>query len=692
MAYNTNKSSAKPTRQLAHINHDQQLHSIELKYLQQINNFAILNKDEDLRRLRVQAILLEDDNTTLEEQLVLSETTNAETAAEKESLVAELEEHLGTIQAQENQIRRHEREYAQLTTELQSMSSVTKDSANILAEKLALSREVAVLRPEIEHLRSQISHQQSTLAEKLSLERQVNTLEVELANEKKATKRILEKRDSIDRVEDELRTKLRDVEKRLAAEKAERQRIEDQLENERRDHQYARDSQDTSRESESDLRKKLHDTQRQLRLAKEDYERVKDEMEAQQNASKKATKKAAAGSAAEEELRAELEAAQAKLEAAIKDKRAYREECDKNVAEAESRAEGHERKFEKLKTKFRELQEQVKQVKGDLQASQKAHASLEEEVKQLRGSSKTQTVRTKKGHEAGGPDFSHITIQTPGGSNESTGIRRGRKPLLQTTRPGEKSDFTITPFLNRSKDMDDSNENVNTSAAPSVGEVAAAPEAQASSPPPEDIPVDTAGHDEERQEAEEPAEAEEEQSKPAPKPRGRPKKVVADTAAESNDSQPAPKPRPKKRKSLEQTRAEATPFDPDSMPVAKKPKVKLGAKNSKLSAADSGKDADDSAPTAAVVAAAFPPEQKKRIRKFGAAKTIFDDDDDGELPAAAVDLPGVTGGGGGVRVPMSTSKRAGKTQLSGVQNAFAAGKSFSPLKRHRRGVGASFLA
>jgi len=140
MAYNTNKSSAKPTRQLAHINHDvrlhqqdapnlvrkhpqanrldssqQQLHSIELKYLQQINNFAILNKDEDLRRLRVQAILLEDDNTTLEEQLVLSETTNAETAAEKESLVAELEEHLGTIQAQENQIRRHEREYAQLT-------------------------------------------------------------------------------------------------------------------------------------------------------------------------------------------------------------------------------------------------------------------------------------------------------------------------------------------------------------------------------------------------------------------------------------------------------------------------------------------------------------------------------------------------------------------------------------------------
>lgn len=140
MAYNAKKPSAKPTRQLAHINHDvriqhlgclqshaqgnarlteilsaqQQLHSIELKYLQQINNFAILNKDEDLRRLRVQNILLEDDNATLEEQLVLSETTSAESAAQKESLVTELEEHLETIQAQENQIRRHEREYAQL--------------------------------------------------------------------------------------------------------------------------------------------------------------------------------------------------------------------------------------------------------------------------------------------------------------------------------------------------------------------------------------------------------------------------------------------------------------------------------------------------------------------------------------------------------------------------------------------------
>ena len=78
-------------------------------------------------------------------------------------------------------------------TELQSMTHATQDSANLLAEKLALTRELAVLKPELEHLRVQVDQQQATLSEKLTLEQQVNTLEAQLENEKKAVKRAMQK-------------------------------------------------------------------------------------------------------------------------------------------------------------------------------------------------------------------------------------------------------------------------------------------------------------------------------------------------------------------------------------------------------------------------------------------------------------------------------------------------------------------
>ncbi|KAJ1326690.1 FYVE and coiled-coil domain-containing protein 1 [Microdochium nivale] len=690
MANTATKSGPRPARQPALTASDQRLHDLEVKYLQHMNDLAILNKDEDIRRLRVQNFLLGDDNSILVEQIALNDTANAEITAERETLVVEIEEQLETILSQESQIRRHERDFAQLNAELQSMTSVTKDSANLLAEKLALSREVAVLKPEIEHLRSQVNHQQSTLAEKLSLERQVNTLEVELANEKKATKRVLEKRESIDRVEDELRKKLRDAEKRLTTEKAERERIEDQLENERRHHQFARDSQDTTRESESDLRKKLQDMQKQLRQAKEESERIKDEMETQQNVSKKANKKAAAGTAVEEELRTELSTTQAKLEAVLKDKSNYKAESDKAVAEAESNADAQQRKFEKLKTKFRELQEELKQSKADLRAAQLAQAALEEDLKK-RNPAAAQTIRTKKGHDNAHGEFSQITIQTPGAYDPSN-ARRGKKPQYLPTRLGEKSDFTITPFLNRSKDLEESNEEINEEPVDSVlggqrGPATIQP--QPSSPQPEEAPAEAADVDDEQ---------EPEQAIPVPKPRGRPKKTVTETVAKEADDQPAPKAKSKKRKSLEQTRADAKPFDPDNMPLAKKPKVKLA--KSKVAPASAAADKDDednddepaaattAAPSVSASAPAFGDNNtKKRRRNLGTAKTLFDEDD-GEIPAVE---PVAATAAAAVRVPMSNTKRA-KTHIAGVQNAFAGASTFSPLKRHRRGVGASFLA
>ena len=88
---------------------------------------------------------------------------------------------------------------------------MSDDSTKVLAEKLALSRELAVLKPEIDHLRSQIDHQKDVLAEKLALERQLNSLEVELANERRAAQKALQRQESRDtEAEEQLQQRLTD--------------------------------------------------------------------------------------------------------------------------------------------------------------------------------------------------------------------------------------------------------------------------------------------------------------------------------------------------------------------------------------------------------------------------------------------------------------------------------------------------
>jgi hypothetical protein len=70
--------------------------------------------------------------------------------------------------------------------------------------------------------------------------------------------------------------------------------------------------------------------------------------------------------------------------------------------------------------------------------------------------------------------------------------------------------------------------------------------------------------------------------------------------------------------------------------------------------------------------------KKKRRKLLGANTTIFDEDD-GEVIASVTE--GLVG---------QAAKRK-RAPLGGASNAFAKA-SFSPLKRDRRGVGASFLA
>ena len=112
--------------------------------------------------------------------------------------------------------------------------------------------------------------------------------------------------------------------------------------------------------------------------------------------------------------------------------------------------------------------------------------------------------------------------------------------------------------------------------------------------------------------------------------------------------------------------AEEVTEDQENAPSPKKKKAVPSSKSQPET-----KSADKSEPEAKA-----PEGEKKRKRKLlGAGTTLFDEDE-GEVLSRPVNLAG-------------PAARRPKIALGGTTNGFGA---FSPLKRHKRGVNASYLA
>ncbi|KAI1272469.1 hypothetical protein F5Y07DRAFT_379822 [Xylaria sp. FL0933] len=654
----------------------QLLHNLELQHQKNECNSEVLVKDEDIRRLRVRILLLRDENTALRDQVDLNNSTNTKLVSRCDNLSAQLEAKMAMVRSQEEQLRKQEREYLTLKAELQSMNNMNENSANLLSEKLALSRELANLKPEIEHLRSQVNHQQATLAEKLSLERQVDTLEVELANEKKATRRAMQTRESNDRVEDELRKKLRETEKQLTAEKAERERLEDQLEQRIRAHAIALQDQDRTRESEADLRKKLQEAQRQLREEKEEKERLDEELQNAQRASKKSQKSTSPDSA-EAELRAQLEESEKNIIALRKENKTRHQEYQTALAELEERNGQLERKLEKARIKFRETQEELKKSQAELRKVQQQQIRSSNSDDTTKLAAKSHLIRKRRAQETTTSDFTNIEIQTPSAEDAARARRALKKPVFEPTVV-EKSTFSITPFLNRSKNSSMSEEASNMEDDGVVEDSILGP--HSGSEPSQHtssglIEPATTTERTETVDTEPTTTASLEAEKPqvAPKVRGRPKKVLGDApSAKKNALTKKPSKKILKAKSSLEKIPEASNSGQgednreasDAEPGEKATTVKFNLDPPQ----DGGNDSSQNGEV---------PKKKKR-KVLGSTKTLFDEDE-GEVPAA--------------RKPAKMQLKRVKGPLGGVQkSAFAGTASFSPLKRERRGVGASFLA
>ena len=248
--------------------------SLETARLEQIYERALQQSERiyeqgRCRVIRVENLLLQDDNDTLHEQLAESDQQIESLETEQGEIVRGFTEATEELHYAQNGLRVNARDIENYKAELHALSSVSADSTKLLTEKLALTRELSSLKPEMEHLRSQAATHQSALAEKLSLQRELTSVQVELETERRALQRTKAKDSKATQDDAKALSQLEDLRKELAKEKREAQNRD----REARKKGTEWEGQKTILESKLDaFRNKLRSTKEQLKETQKDLE------------------------------------------------------------------------------------------------------------------------------------------------------------------------------------------------------------------------------------------------------------------------------------------------------------------------------------------------------------------------------------------------------------------------------------
>jgi hypothetical protein len=499
------------------------------------------------------------------------------------------------------------------------MNGITTDTTKILTEKLSLARELSTLKPELEYLRSQASYQQTVLAEKLALQRQVSTLEVELETEKRVSKRAAQKTRNSD-AEIELQTQLDQLQKDFAREKRERENVR--------------------KEAEMEHQSQVEELQRELAQEKRAREKNRKETET--------------------DVQDRLEELQKDLAREKRDGEKARKEAEKELKSSETRVSVLESKLDQFRTKLRATKDQLKECQSELSQARAAVAKAEPAASKA-------DAALKNPRKRGALEMStDVDIGTPDGV-----AMRGKRPVTKRGRTdqtmvGEKSMFSITPFLNRTISM-----------APDTPDKETKPDA------PEKEQQKITGEPTVSVVREQPSLRQVDPSPTAaPKSRGKKKvaenepvtenKILAEAKA-SNKNGKAPAKQPRMLHTLEKVSEEEVDENevPKLVPGAKVSGAPMIFKAGQVQL--KSVDAEESGP------------KKKKRKLLGGGKTLFDEED-GEAtkrPAKVSLGPPRILGKGGLAGP--------KGGLKGGLNIVSGFGGFSPLKKDRRGVGASFL-
>ncbi|RMD39550.1 hypothetical protein DV735_g5582, partial [Chaetothyriales sp. CBS 134920] len=159
-------------------------------YQESVRSIERVVEEERARELRVQLLLLEDENDSLQAELEQSDTKMERLENCNADLCDELADTKAQLAQVQTDLKVRVRELEHARAEVTALNNASTDAANMLADKLALTRELATLKPELEYLKSQRATQQNVLAEKLSLEREISAMQVELDNEKRTVERL----------------------------------------------------------------------------------------------------------------------------------------------------------------------------------------------------------------------------------------------------------------------------------------------------------------------------------------------------------------------------------------------------------------------------------------------------------------------------------------------------------------------
>lgn len=521
--------------------------------------------------------------------------------------------------------------------ELLSLENTSADSAKLLTEKLALAREVATLKPELEHLRSQLSSNQNILAEKLALQRQLSAVEVELDNEKRAKQRLQEKssKKSMDRRDafEEHEAEIEDLRKNLKEEKVlhretkkDAGRLREELEEERARVAASR-SEASSAKADADLVESLRRDLAREKREREEAEKLAGAVEKR------------ADSSHVDELKRNL----------AKEKK-EREKAERAIQKAQTEWDAQKElandKLNQFRSKLKSTKERLKATEEELEKAHAAAANARA-IQDFNGKPVTKNPRKR----AADPD---AALGTPGDGPQA---KRGKRA---TSLVGEKSSFSMTPFLNRKSGVsitspireDPRREESGDEATP----VAAAKKKKGA----------------QRSKPLAPAVSAKANSKAAAKSK-KPVAVLEQVTEETSaitETRPD-KPVPQEAASSEQENgASATATSITKVPLDKPiPKLKPSG--------GATKRPRKSIHTFASFAVEPEPEKRKK-RKLGQGfgSTLFDEADDEDRPAKPIPGRGLFAG----RALTAVSKSKGGKALITAPDGF----QFSPLKKERR--------
>lgn len=564
---------------------------------------------------------------------------------------------------------------------------MSEDSTKILSEKLAISRELALLKPEIDHLRSQLSHQKDVLAEKLALERQLNTLEVELANEKRATQKALQRHEAQDNeAEEELRQRVAELESKLAAEQ------KATLKAKKAQEKAQSGADEELRRQVAELEEKLAAEQKASEKARKTYQKVQTDadedlrkqvadLEAKLANEKRAAQKAKRSQdndSTEEQtvLQEKVKALEAQIAADKKEVERAQKTSEKEAAAARDQIEMLTQRVEEFKGKLRDTRAELKEVRADLTQARTKTTSVP--IKNDDEAKKPMS-KAKAGKKRGANEISvdEMMLDTPGHTEGRT-KRPLKKRGIEFTAVGEKSTFSITPFLEKSNTLNLAETIEEEVEEPSILEGKGDPGAPIIEPEAEtteEIPV---------AEAPKPKSVAKALKATKPKPaaanekkaRGRPKaQTLAETSPNKLIGNATSGTNILEKVDEEPEEIQKNHASKEDVPVSKKLVLTT---NSSVDASNTSSEN---------------PEPKKKKRKLlGTSNkgTVFDKDEDAdeaEAPAPTTAAAATKRKPVGLKV---SSTRKGP--VSALARGAFAGKSFSPLKKDRRGVGASFLA